>query len=143
MNKIEFHIEVEPIKPDTPSDVSNFLKKAIEESIAASEIDKILPEKPKITFQQNLPTGMEISMLVVAITQLVMTADPLFLKRLELFLNYLFNNDNFKKAGPGKINATISIEGRKHELKDISIEDTMKFMTDNYEVIFKPRKKKD
>jgi len=140
MKTIEFRIEVEPIKPDTPSEVRSLLKKAIDESISASEIDKILPEKPVVIFEQNLPTGIEIAGLVVGIAQLVIAADPLFLTRIKLFLTMLFGNDNFKQVASERIRTKITIGGKKIEVETSGMEDTIQIITKECEVILKTKK---
>ncbi len=125
---IELRLEVEPIKPDTPAIISSLMKDAIYESISSSKIEQtILSQKPSVVFQQNLPTKEELS-LIIAFTQLVITAGQIFYPKIKVFLEHLFTSNKLKKSAPTKINFELSIGDKKIAAKNLNVEDTFKWV---------------
>lgn len=141
MNQIvELQLEVEPIKPDTPPQIGILIKDAINEAFVKSGLERAgSNEKPRVIFQQNLPTAEQLN-LVVAVIQLAISIDPLLITKLKSFLEFLFASVKLKKAAPDKINFKLSIGDKKIEAKNLSLKDTMKFISKEYEVIIKPLK---
>lgn len=130
---LELRLEIEPIKPYKPSTVSTFIKETMDESMSLSNLGKT-----KLIFEQHLPTPEQLN-LVIAILQLVITADPQFLARLKAFLEYLFRK--FIQSSVGHVNAKFTIGDKSFEAKNLSVEDTMTIITKEYELILKMRKK--
>lgn len=137
---MELRLEVESIMPDTPSTVSTLIKEAVDESIYSSGIDQIPSHKPSIVFEQHLPSTEEMG-LIVSVVRLVIDVDPLFFSRIKSFFEYLFSNIKLKKVAPTKINAKLAIGDKTIEIKNLSIEDTLKIITKDYEILFMPNKK--
>lgn len=137
---VELQLEVEPIKPDTPSQIGLLIKDAINEAFVKSGLGKeVSNKKPRVIFQQNLPTTEQLNLLV-AVIQLAISSDPLLITRLKSFLEFLFTSVKLKKAAPDKINFKLSIGDKKIEVKNLSLKDTMEFVSKEYQVIIKPSK---
>ncbi len=97
-------------------------------------------EKPRIIFNRHLPTTEQLSLLVATI-QLVLTVDPLFLSKVKSFLDLFFLNQKFKLAVPSKINMTLMIGDKTIEVKNANVNDSIKIITKEYEVLLKPNKR--
>lgn len=137
---VELQLEVEPIKPDTPSQIGILIKDAINEAFVKSGLEKeVSNEKPRVIFQQNLPTAEQLNLLV-AVIQLAISTDPMLITRLKSFLELLFASVKLKRAAPDKINFKLSIGDKKIEAKNLSLKDTIEFISKEYEVIIKPIK---
>lgn len=138
---LELRLEVETIKPDTPAKIGELIKQAVNESVTQSNLGEILlAQKPAVVFERHLPSTEQLNLLVATI-QLVISADPLFLTRVKSFLNLLFLNYKFKQSAPAKINVTLSVGDKKIEVKNCDLEDTIKIITKEYEILFKPHHK--
>ena len=137
--EMELCIEIEPINPDTPKSVSSLIKEAFDESIIASGLDQIPSQKPEMVFKQHLPLIAEMN-LVVSVIQLAITADPLLISKVKLFLSSFFSNQKFKKAVPKNMNIKFSIGNEKFEAKDLSSDGSFKIKTKGFEFHYEGEK---
>ena len=92
-----------------------------------------------MVFKQHLPLIAEMN-LVVSVIQLAITADPLLISKVKLFLSSFVSNQKFKKAVPKNMNIKFSIGNEKFEAKDLSSDGSFKIITKEFEFHYERKK---
>jgi len=138
---IELQLEVEVIKPDSPSQIASFLRQAIIESISSSRLQEAVPsQKIHIIFEQRLPSLEELQ-LAVATLQLGIPLYPHIISYFKSFLQALRTNGKFKKATPARLSLKLSFGNKTIEAKNLMPDDAFKVIVNEIQVDIKPHKK--
>ncbi len=132
----ELRLEVPVIAPDNYTTVSSHLKEAISEAAIASGLERVI-EKGKLapTFEQRLPTKEEVE-LILAVVAFAIREAPKAWPYLKAFLEQL--RTRLRKVTQKEIKAKINIAGKELIVKGLTSDDSIEFITEKYEVHFRP-----
>jgi hypothetical protein len=136
----ELRFEIEPIAPDTLVYAKSQLHSVIVEAIDQSELGQHALDGPQTTFEQHLPLTKEGVETAVLVLQFALEHGPSAWKMFKSFLAYL--QLHASQASTKSVEIDLKIGDLEIKAKGVTFDDAVSVVTEEYEVEFRPRKRK-
>jgi hypothetical protein len=136
----ELWFEIEPIAPDTLAHAKSQLRSAIDQAIDQSQLSQHTLHGPQSTFEQHLPLTKEGVETAALILQFALEHGP---KAWELFKSFLDHLQlHISPVSTKSVKFDLKIGEKRIRAEGLTIEDTVKVLTKEYEAVIRPRKGK-